>query len=352
MDNEKTITTEVAISELSEQSESDLPVDIRTAAEAARLLDQGEQRISMWLPVICPRLEARNAPKTKGLSAKRMYCESAQMEQNFKANGIECWGDVSPGLMSDFLESAWVDRYGNPQRPAKERMDSRWKVARAVFEEAAALGVVFDSDVLEQDIVYRESDIPPRRVMTEDEANTVREVINATSLGTAKSICFALMFSGATSTEASKVRKRDIDLQARTVALRGKAPRLNPIDPWAANAIELYLKINPALEDDALLCVTRLRESTGHKGPDNIYVYLQVKMGLREAGFHRLKTGITSESLRLTGAQRILESSGIVAAARFLGYKSLDTTARVLEYKWNVPQAEISTTTESCNSHG
>ena len=150
--------------------------------------------------------------------------------------------------------------------------------------------------------------------------------------------------------EASKVRKCDIDLEAHTVALRGSSARVNHLNSWSEKAISLYLATHPTLSDDGLICTTRSLGQPDHRGPDNIYVYQLVKNGLREAGFDRM-TGISGESLRFTGARWILESSGIVAAARFLGYASLDTTARVLEYKWKLPQADVSTTIESCTSH-
>ncbi len=54
---------------------------------------------------------------------------------------------------------------------------------------------------------------------------------------------------------------------------------------------------------------------------------------IRDAGMSRT-TGVSPKSIRLTFAKRILDDAGIVAACRFLGHDSLDSTATALHYEW------------------
>ena len=56
---------------------------------------------------------------------------------------------------------------------------------------------------------------------------------------------------------------------------------------------------------------------------------------LNESGLNR-EPGITGRSVRLAAGLRILkrEGGGIEAAARLLGFQSLDNTAAVLNYQW------------------
>ena len=60
-----------------------------------------------------------------------------------------------------------------------------------------------------------------------------------------------------------------------------------------------------------------------------------VRLGqvLRDAGIAG-RPGVTARSIRLTTANRILQTDGIEAAARFLGSPSLDSTADALGYQW------------------
>ena len=70
MDSRESGPADLLLAGLQEQPDSEVPLDIRTAAKAASLLDRNEQSMSTWLPLICERLEARNAPKAKGLSRR------------------------------------------------------------------------------------------------------------------------------------------------------------------------------------------------------------------------------------------------------------------------------------------
>ncbi|MCY3631081.1 MAG: hypothetical protein OXH29_00215 [bacterium] len=326
-------------------ADSAVPVEIRTAFEAAELLSLNERSLEKWFSVVSERLNARNARKSKGLSAKRLEKEANLMLRYFSASGVKDCDEVTPKIATAFFHSAWPDHLGNMRRPGLDRMESRQKVARAVFEEAIALGASIDPAVL---VVSQDPDLLVEgqvdgksvrragRPMRRDQAGIFRQVIDITYRGTGIAVSSALMMSGVTATETAKVRKCDIDLQARTVRIRGKAARVNPLSTWAANAIRLYLENHPALDDDALLCVKRVFYARPRQSPDNGYVYLLVKYALREAGFDS-STGITPDSLRFGTARQVLETSGIAAAARFLGYTSLDRTARTLEYKWKNP---------------
>ena len=339
---ETTATNHKAILLDTRQSSVDpaVPIAIRTGTEAAVLLERGDQTLAKWLPLLCERVEVRNAPIVKGLSAKRLYSQSVQMLRYCDGIGVETWEDFTAEVMGDWLGAAWVDRNGKLQRPAKHRIDDRWKVSYALFHEGNALGAAVNLEALCKENVYVDSDILDRRPLTDEEAEMLKDEIDGTALATTRSVLFALGFSGGTPMESSLVQKYDIDLQAKTVRFKGANARTNPMDDWAARVVDLYLRANPKLADDTLLCVSRQRAPASSRGPDNVYVYQSLKTGLREMGFAG-RIGITASSLYLTGARWVLESSGIVAAALFLGWVSLDTTARAIGYEWRPEKNSI-----------
>ena len=121
----------------------------------------------------------------------------------------------------------------------------------------------------------------------------------------------------------------DVDLEAGTVAFRGPAARTNRLEGWAAEAVDAFVGTRPPIPAEQLLC------TSGRTGQFQAAHSVTVRLGevLADAGIAG-RAGVTARSIRLTAARRVLETSGIEAAANFLGSASLDTTADALGHTW------------------
>ena len=149
-------------------------------------------------------------------------------------------------------------------------------------------------------------------------------------------LCVVTALAGAKPEESARVRAKDIDLESGTVTFGGwesstrpVEARTNPLDDWSIGVIRRFMSECSPVKADDLLCV---RPTTPpHKAAGSVRHTLS--QALRQAGLSR-HPGITASSLRLGAGLQVLNSDGIEAATRFLGYQSLDTTAQVLCYDW------------------
>ena len=97
-------------------------------------------------------------------------------------------------------------------------------------------------------------------------------------------------------------------------------------------AVRRYLRDNSSVPADVPLCVSV--PATPEREVESVSGHL--RRMLRTAGLYDVE-GISSDSVRLTAARRILHEDGIAAAARFLGWASLDRTAEALDHNWSHP---------------
>ena len=154
-----------------------------------------------------------------------------------------------------------------------------------------------------------------------------------------RSVLVALALGGGSAAEIAGVRLVDVDLSTGTVAFRGGMPRINPLCEWATDTITGFVRNNHLLAESDLLAVT------GNPDLERATATVTARLWevLKDSGIAG-RPGITARSIRLTAALRVLNRSGIEAAAHFLGSPSLDNTAAVLGYDWQRAQ--------SCNDTG
>lgn len=167
------------------------------------------------------------------------------------------------------------------------------------------------------------------RPLTDEEAHRVRVFADCGGVASRRSLLVAFSFAGGSASEVAAVRGADVDIATSTVAFRGKAARGGLLDGWGVETVERYFRNNPSAAVGGLLCVTSAVR------PERAAHSVSVRLGqvLRDAGLSGLP-GVSARSIRLTTAQRMLESGGIVAAARSLGSPSLDSAAAALGYDW------------------
>ena len=167
---------------------------------------------------------------------------------------------------------------------------------------------------------------------TDAEADRVRKWADHAPQGSRQPLAVALAFASGTATEIARVRIGDIDLDKATVAFAGGAARVGPLADWAAQAVRRYVGDNSPVAVGVPLCVSA--RTTPEREVESVSGLL--RRVLRAAGLYELE-GVTASSIRLSSARRVLHADGIVAAAKFLGWTSLDRTADALRHNWRHP---------------
>ena len=139
----------------------------------------------------------------------------------------------------------------------------------------------------------------------------------------------ALATAGGTATDIAQVRAKDINLDEATVAFVGAAARTGPLDEWSVRALRRHLRHNAAIGPGVPVCI-RTR-TTLEREVESVSWHL--RRVLRAAGLYELE-GVSADSIRLHAARKVLDTDGVAAAARLLGWRSLDRTAETLGHHW------------------
>ena len=305
---------------------SDAPGDtsVHTGADSDDLRRGLGEDIASWLEPVAQRLAVR-WPRQGRTSERRWTMGCALIEELASEVG-------SSDRLTPLAVTGWCLRSranDGSFRPATART-ARYKqqIARAVFEEAAALGAAVDPHTAVGDLIARPQP-KPIRPLTDSEFDRVRSLVNHAPSRSRQGAAVALATAGGTATDIAQVRGRDINLDQATVALAGNPPRTGRLDEWATQVLQRYLRDNHAAADDAPLCIST--RSTPEREVEAVSAHL--RRLLRAADLYGLE-GVTADSIRLHAARKVLDSEGIVAAARFLGWKSLDRTAETLGHHW------------------
>lgn len=280
--------------------------------------------IATWLEPLSHRLAVR-WPK-QGRTSERMRAMGCELVEEL-AKEVATSDRVTPLAITGWcLRSRTNDGSYRPATTDTARYKQR--IARAVLEEAAALGAAVDPDTA---LRYRIASPQPKptRPLTDPETARVRNIVDNAPKGSRQAPVVALATVGGAATDIAAVRAQDINLHQATVVFRGSPARTGRLDEWAHAVLGRYLGDNDAAGDDALLCISK--RSTPEREVESVSAHL--RRVLRAAGLYELE-GVTADSIRLNSARKVLDTDGIVAAARFLGWKSLDRTAQTLSHDW------------------
>ena len=287
----------------------------------------GEMSLAAWRPTVVEALRLRYGANER--TAAKVVAEAVRLFKYLAARDAVVWGDVTSLLVLEWCWAARVDRSGRHRRAAQSTARNRQWTALAALEEAAKLGAPIDPPALIGERIVRSSSAESVRPLTDDEDRLARDFGDAGLVASRRSVMLALSYAGGSASEIAAVRMGDVDLSGRTVEFSGPAARVGLLDEWSYQSILRFVRNNPQVPADALLCVS---ESTGLS---RVAHTVTVRLGhvLKDAGLSG-RPGVTARSFRLTTARRILDSHGIEAAARFLGSPSLDSTATALGYRW------------------
>lgn len=237
--------------------------------------------------------------------------------------GINYLDQVSPSHIDDFLWSA-SRRRGRTTDVSARTAANRQAILRVAFERLRSAGVWVGEDPVGTPLPR-----PPgesARPVTEQELHRIRLFAEAGLFVSGRAMLVALAEAGATAEETARVQVSDVDIDGATVRLSGRATRINPLTPWGVEQLQQGLARNPG---GGPVCVS------ADLPIDRAAHSVTVRLGsvIADAGLGRVPR-LSSRSIRLGRARSIFESDGLVAAARFLGDRSLDATAASIDYRW------------------
>lgn len=242
--------------------------------------------------------------------------------------GVRYLHDATTALVVEWIWAPGKTHSGEHYRPAVSTARSRRRSAVVAFEEARARGAQIDPTELVGERIVLPSDVVRFRPLTDEEIEQGRAFSDPGPITDGGSLMFALVEVGRPS-EVTRVRTRDIDLDAGTVAFSGPAARVCPFSEWGLRIVRLFFANAHPLAPDDLVCFAPLgaRVSAGRAVEARVR-HILVSAGLAE------KPGVSVGSIRLYSARKVFEAHGIEAAARFLGTASLDAAARAVGHNW------------------
>ena len=172
---------------------------------------------------------------------------------------------------------------------------------------------------------YTDGSLP----LTTEQLLRVEQAVSGSLFTSRASFLVVLSEAGADAGELAATTWADIDLDDGTVTFNLDSPRTNPLTPWGIEVLSAASR--KGFEPRQRLCIHNT--TSIRSGAQSVTVGLSNL--LRDAGLGRVP-GVTARSIRLGVAQQVLHTDGLEAAARFLGSRSLDSTAASLRYEWSV----------------
>ena len=226
----------------------------RVQRDLAALAVSGVELLVAWVAVVEAEVLARFAANER--TAQKVVAETPRLFRFLIARGADTWSAVTAALVLEWCWAARLSRSGRHRRAAQSTARNRQWVALAVFEAAASLGAPVDPRALVGERIARPSRYVSARPLDDDEDRRARDHADAGLVASMRSLCLVLAYAGGTASEAAGVRWRDVDLDAATVAFRGAAARVGPLDEWSVETVWRFMRNNPVASDDDPLCVT------------------------------------------------------------------------------------------------
>ena len=277
--------------------------------------------------------EAVSEITTSGTCADRTVIQvrfmAGSLREFMEEHGVTHTHQVTGELTMAWCLSPVRDSDGTAKDPSGTVVRFRYWTAKKLYTVAADLGARLDPDLAAGDPIPASAPDTPARLLTDTQLQQVCDHLDAVSPRSSEPLLFAFALAGASAADIPEVRARDVDVGAGTVRFVGQNPRTCALDDWSVAAVARYLDAHPGISGDDRLCV----KAETPKDRAVMSVTNRLCRVLKQAGLAS-RSGLCARSIRLTAARRVLESSGLAAAARFLGAQSLDTTAKALNYLW------------------
>jgi len=230
--------------------------------------------------------------------------------------------DVDVQLVHDFVHrAAYV--HGEYRTSGYSTRRNRRAAMKRFFD---TLGLCERPDLYVPKVTGTPGD--PTRPLTDAELDRVHaQAYSWMGDATRRPLVVALSEAGGSALEVASVRLDDLDLDAGTVTFRGGSARTNLLAAHTVPVVRAALAEGAAVGER--ICVgDRLDDIQAKRS-----VTQELNQVITHAGVRR-RRGVSGRSILLAAARKVLDSSGLEAAARFMGAESLDVTAASLGYDW------------------
>ena len=295
---------------------------------AGRLLVSDDRSLAAWQPLGVEAVRQRYSNED---TAALVVGNVVRLFRYLGAHGVHTYDEVTQELVTRWSWAGRPDRYGLIHEVCQTTARNRQWAAFVCFCELALLGCPIDPVALIGQRIPRPPASVSARPLDDEEDRLVCRNADTGLIGSQRSLVVAGSRTGGSLPEVASIRASDVDLSAATITFRGEAARTNSMDEWSAQTVLHWWNGLPEQpQADDLVCVTK-KTTTVKDAAKSVGVRLGSV--LHEAGIKH-RPGVSAGSIRLTGARRVFESSGIEAAARFLGNVSLDRTAEALRHNW------------------
>ncbi|NDD71634.1 MAG: hypothetical protein EBZ52_00490 [Actinobacteria bacterium] len=209
--------------------------------------------------------------------------------------------------------------------PKPKTIDNRlWAVER-VYEALRYFGYKIPDPT--QDILVALDRRIVSAYCTDDEVASLREAVPSVLFDDSYAVILALAEVGATNSEMRELKTNDLDIERGLVRLPGGSrndSRINELTSWGREALKTCLPNHNA----KWLVVNTLSQTVSEQTISQRFRELVANAKLS-------RRGVNINSVRAWRARQIYETSGrIQDAARFLGYRSLDTAVEMIGLDW------------------
>ncbi|MCU1358631.1 MAG: hypothetical protein JWM89_4049 [Acidimicrobiales bacterium] len=240
------------------------------------------------------------------------------------AGGVTTVAGVSrEGIATRFMVAPLVGGAG----PSSRTVELRGTALRFLFRILRDVGLSDHDPLL--DVVSPQREPRAVRPLTTREVELCRSAAPGTLVATREPAAWALMETGASTAEIGNVRHGHLNLDAALVrvGLDTLVDRTIPLSPWAVTHLR---RLDGASWEWVLVGSS---SSTGNGRRTRATELVRIVM--IRAGVWRARE-VTARSVTAWAGRRVLEETGsIEAAARRLGYGSLDATAALVGHRWN-----------------
>ena len=215
--------------------------------------------------------------------------------------------------------------------PSVATMRLRRSTLRLLFRTARDLGFVEGDPTL--DLVLPSRTNETARPLTDLEVQRCQRAALEDLASTRLAVPWALGEATARTAEIPNLRVADLDLDVGRVWIHGSTktePRWGSLTKWGVAQLERHLREHPPVNDEASLTYR------GSENPESRRAHSSqaIRETLQYAGLSN-DPHVRPASLAAWAGRRVLSRNGrIDAAARALGMRSLDGTARLVGWDW------------------
>lgn len=259
-----------------------------------------------------------------GSSRNELITKILQFQRYSHNEGVSELNEID----QEFVES-WIHqptfRGGIVSAPKSSTLRNRRAAVRALYRALRTVGYDVGDPTLDSKALLDRS--IRTAVCSDDQIERLRHSVPVGLISSTLAVVIALAEAGATNSEIARSLGSNID--GDHLVLPGSAralPRRNPFTSWGIDVVCARLSEMQSL--DQLLVATMPVRSVSNGAVSN---QLRTICQFANLSHH----GITVNSIRAWRAQQIVvETGSLENAARFLGSRSLDAVAQLIDYKW------------------